>query len=120
MRTIQLIKEADEKRLSRAVHGLVTGSYSVEFLENGNGSKRAWVRKGEEKKYSVCLGKDRVFCSCHDHFEDKNLCKHILMVALAYQSRVEERIQHNIKKAEERSANAFDVGKAIEEIYPAA
>ncbi|MEM4406431.1 MAG: hypothetical protein QXS68_05240 [Candidatus Methanomethylicaceae archaeon] len=116
MRTVQLIKEADEKRLSRALHGLLTNCYSVEFVES-NGSKRAWVRKGEEKKYAVCLGKERVFCSCHDHFQDKNVCKHILMAALLYSVRVEEAIQNNIKKSEERAANSLDAQKAVEELY---
>jgi predicted nucleic acid-binding Zn finger protein len=82
----ELILQADEARLGRAVLGLKSGEYVIKVLPRPEGAEeiRAYVGRPGKAVYPVVIGSAQVaFCGCPDAFVKGTLpCKHMLMLAM--------------------------------------
>lgn len=79
----ELILKADEARVGRSLHALLSGNYKINILKKEANETRAYVLN-ETKEYAVGInGSGKYFCSCPDRFVHENICKHILMVILS-------------------------------------
>jgi predicted nucleic acid-binding Zn finger protein len=79
-----IIEGAEEKRIKRALTGLLKGTYKVYDLRQKNGEIEACVSKGDGTDYGVAINGSQVFCHCPDFFfTNEGICKHVIMLSLA-------------------------------------
>ncbi len=76
----RVMKQAEARRIGRAVELLGEGLVKVESWREG--TVKAYVAGSKGQKWAVLLGPRKLFCSCPDHFLAGNTCKHIIAVAL--------------------------------------
>jgi len=78
----QMLAKVDGQRLQKGVEGLVTGSYSLTVVKQGEAEVRGFVANGDGREYGVVLSEGHAFCSCKDAMYRKGICKHAVVLAL--------------------------------------
>jgi hypothetical protein len=83
-RFANIIEEAEEKRLKRALTGLFNETYRMRNLKQKESEVKAYVSNGDGKDYGVAISESQVLCHCPDYFfTNEGICKHILMLSFA-------------------------------------
>lgn len=83
-RLTNIIEEAEEKRIKRALTGFLKGTYKVNDLRQKNGEIEALISNGDGTNYGVAINGSQVFCHCPDYFfTNEGICKHIIMLSFA-------------------------------------
>jgi hypothetical protein len=79
---MQVLEKVEEKRLKRAVEGLVNGAYTICVTSALEDSIEGFVTNDDGSEYSIVLTAARVFCSCRDAMYRHQICKHAVVLAL--------------------------------------
>ena len=83
-RLTNIVEEAEEKRIKRALTGFLKGTYKVNDLRQKNGEIEALISNGDGTNYGVAINGSQVFCHCPDYFfTNEGICKHIIMLSFA-------------------------------------
>ena len=78
-----VLAKVDDKRLQKAVEGMVSGAYEVKVTRHSEGEIRGFVKNGDGKEYGVALTEgEQGFCSCPDALYRGVTCKHQVALAL--------------------------------------
>ena len=83
-RLTDIIEDAEEKRIKRALTGFLRGTYKVNSLRQKNGEIEANISNGDGTNYGVAINNLQAFCHCPDfYFTNEGICKHIIMLSFA-------------------------------------
>jgi predicted nucleic acid-binding Zn finger protein len=109
-RLTDIIEDAEEKRIKRALTGFLKGTYKVNDLRQKNGEIEASISNGDGTNYGVAINNLQVFCHCPDFFfTNEGICKHIVMLSFALLSESHQESQSHVPpEPDDSPANVHD------------